>query len=55
MAPVVPTVSAMRSGVTQPLPTLAAAPSPTARKNGTSRRAGQRVAYAPGRPRAAWS
>ncbi len=44
MAPVVPTVSATRSGETHPLPTFAAAPSPTARKKGTSRRAGQRFA-----------
>ena len=38
-------LSAIRSGVTQPLPTLLQAPSPTAGYQGTSASAGQRRAY----------
>jgi len=41
---VVPTVNAIRSGLIAPLPTFAAAPSPIAGNQGTSRNAGQRSA-----------
>ena len=44
MAAVVPTVKATRLADTHPVPTLAAAPSPTARKNGTSLRHGHGLA-----------
>ena len=44
IAPLVPMVRATVSGDTQPLPTFADAPSPTARKKGTSLRVGHRAA-----------
>ena len=50
MAPVVPIVKAIRSGPVQPLPRLAAAPSPTAGNQGTSFKAGQRSAHSPFKP-----
>ena len=50
-APVVPTVSAIRAGETQPLPTLAAAPSPTAGRKAAEASAGHRRAKSGERPR----
>ena len=44
MAPDVPTMSAARSGVTQPAPTFEHAPSPSAGSHGTRARAGHRPA-----------
>src|SRR5438034_186319 len=49
-APVVPTVRASRRASTQPLPTLADAPSPTPSRNGTSASAGQRRANGRDKP-----
>ena len=49
-APLVPTISAARSSVPQPLPRLEHAPSPQAGNQGTSRSPGQRSAHSAVRP-----
>jgi|SRR5881394_2957137 len=45
IAPEVPTITAIRSGVAQPLPRLLQAPSPTGGVHEASRSAGQRRVY----------